>query len=150
VDTRIRARLSAFFSRHWFSAFSFRLVYLQMIKHDEYSALAADKHVYNSHLRRSAARFSTPTTKCWRTVPGETWSQDATHVNDLEKLVPLLAETLKLPAQELSEKLQGDRRYVVVQRESRASDHDPVAAETARRRFARHLFRARRGAGLPE
>ena len=37
-----------------FSAFSFRLVYLQMIKHDEYAGLAAEKHVYKqADLRRA-------------------------------------------------------------------------------------------------
>ena len=29
-----------------FSIFSFRLIYLQAIKHDEYAGLAAEKHVY--------------------------------------------------------------------------------------------------------
>ena len=29
-----------------FSVFSFRLIYLQAIKHDEYAGLAAEKHVY--------------------------------------------------------------------------------------------------------
>ncbi|PYL53118.1 MAG: hypothetical protein DMF29_09350 [Verrucomicrobia bacterium] len=28
-----------------FSAFSFRLIYLQMIKHEQYAGLAAEKHV---------------------------------------------------------------------------------------------------------
>ena len=29
-----------------FSIFSFRLIYLQAIKHEEYAGLAAEKHVY--------------------------------------------------------------------------------------------------------
>src|SRR5260370_7176437 len=33
-----------------FSAFSFRLIYLQMIKHDQYAGLAAEKHVYKQPI----------------------------------------------------------------------------------------------------
>src|SRR5438067_11990838 len=33
-----------------FSAFSFRLVYLQLVKHDEYAGLAAEKHVYKQPI----------------------------------------------------------------------------------------------------
>src|SRR5207237_10793157 len=33
-----------------FSAFSFRLVYLQVVKHDEYAGLAAEKHVYKQPI----------------------------------------------------------------------------------------------------
>ncbi|MDQ6656135.1 MAG: penicillin-binding protein 2, partial [Verrucomicrobiota bacterium] len=50
-------------------------------------------------------------------VPGETVVGDATHVTKLEELVPILAATLKLPAAELTEKLSGDRRYVVLKRQ---------------------------------
>ena len=33
-----------------FSLFSFRLVYLQMIKHDEYAEMAAEKHGYKQKI----------------------------------------------------------------------------------------------------
>ena len=44
-NSRIRCALVCLFFTALFSLFSFRLVYLQMIKHDEYAGLAAEKHV---------------------------------------------------------------------------------------------------------
>ena len=101
-----------------FSAFSFRLVYLQIIKHDEYSGLAAEKHVYKQTIfAERGAILDANGEVLAHNVPGETVIADATHVNDAGALVPLLAEMLKLPAAELNEKLSGDRRYVVLKRE---------------------------------
>ena len=41
-----------------FSAYSYRLIYLQVIKHDDYTALAAEKHVHKQiiHARRGIIR----------------------------------------------------------------------------------------------
>src|SRR5439155_25116292 len=33
-----------------FSAFSFRLIYLQLVKHDEHAGLAAEKHLYKQPI----------------------------------------------------------------------------------------------------
>jgi cell division protein FtsI/penicillin-binding protein 2 len=55
----------------------------------------------------------------------ETVVADATHINNRDALVALLQETLEIPKSELLEKLQGDRRYIVLQREV------PLAAATA-------------------
>jgi cell division protein FtsI/penicillin-binding protein 2 len=40
-----------------FSIFSFRLIYLQAVKHDEYAGLAAKKTLTNKSFTQSAARF---------------------------------------------------------------------------------------------
>ena len=45
-NSRIRCALVCLGFTVLFSVFSFRLVYLQMVKHDEYAGLAAEKHVY--------------------------------------------------------------------------------------------------------
>src|SRR5213595_748630 len=45
-NSRCRCALVCCFFIALFSAFSFRLIYLQVIKHDEYAELAAEKHVY--------------------------------------------------------------------------------------------------------
>ena len=117
-NSRIRCALVGLVFTALFSAFSFRLIYLQMIKHDEYSALAADKHVYKQTIYADRGAIIDANNEVLaHNVPGETVVADATHVNDLEKLIPLLAETLQLPARELSEKLRGGRRYLVLQRE---------------------------------
>jgi cell division protein FtsI/penicillin-binding protein 2 len=101
-----------------FSAFSFRLVYLQIIKHAEYSELAAEKHGHKQtiHADRGAI-FDANGEVLAHNVPGETVVVDNTLVNNAEALIPLLADTLKLPVSELNEKVIGERRYVVLKRQ---------------------------------
>ncbi|MEO5722505.1 MAG: penicillin-binding protein 2 [Chthoniobacterales bacterium] len=101
-----------------FSAFSFRLVYLQIIKHDEYAGLAAEQNVDKKPIfAQRGAILDANGEILAHNVPVETVVADATHVTKLEPLVALLAEKLNLPAAELTEKLSSKRRYIVLQRE---------------------------------
>jgi cell division protein FtsI (penicillin-binding protein 3)/stage V sporulation protein D (sporulation-specific penicillin-binding protein) len=101
-----------------FSAFSFRLVYLQMIKHDEYAGLAAEKHVYKQAIYAERGSILDANNEVLaHNTPVETVVADATHLNNRDALIPLLRDALKIPADELSEKLQGDRRYIILKRE---------------------------------
>ncbi len=101
-----------------FSVFSFRLVYLQMVKHDEYAGLAAEKHVYKQAIFAERGPILDANNEVLaHNIPVETVVADATHINHLEQLVPLLSEVLKLPEAALEEKLRGDRRYLVLKRE---------------------------------
>ncbi|HEV2096756.1 MAG TPA: penicillin-binding protein 2, partial [Chthoniobacterales bacterium] len=113
-----------------FSVFSFRLVYLQMVKHDEYSGLAAEKHVYKQPIYAERGPiFDANNEVLAHNVPVETVVADSTHVTKerVDQLVALLATELKLPGAELDEKLRGDRRYLVLKREV------PAAAAAALR-----------------
>ena len=49
-NSRTRCALVCLVFAGLFSVFSFRLIYLQMIKHDEYAGLAAEKHVYKQSI----------------------------------------------------------------------------------------------------
>lgn len=101
-----------------FSAFSFRLVYLQMTKHDEYAGLAAEKHVYKQAIYAERGSILDANDEVLaHNTPVETVVADATHLNNRDALIPLLRDALKIPADELSEKLQGDRRYIILKRE---------------------------------
>jgi cell division protein FtsI/penicillin-binding protein 2 len=101
-----------------FSAFSFRLVYLQMTKHDEYAGLAAEKHVYKQAIYAERGSILDANNEVLaHNTPVETVVADATHLNNRDALIPLLRDALKIPAGELSEKLQGDRRYIILKRE---------------------------------
>ncbi|MEP6937940.1 MAG: penicillin-binding protein 2 [Chthoniobacterales bacterium] len=101
-----------------FSIFSFRLVYLQMVKHDEYAGLAAEKHVYKQPIFAERGSILDANNEVLaHNVPVETVVADATHVNDVGAIAPLLSEALKLPGTEFETKLRGDRRYIVLQRE---------------------------------
>jgi cell division protein FtsI (penicillin-binding protein 3)/stage V sporulation protein D (sporulation-specific penicillin-binding protein) len=108
-----------------FSVFSCRLIYLQMVKHDEYAALAADKHVYKQAIYAERGEIVDANGEALaHNVPVETVVADATHINDRDAIVDLVARELKLPRAELAEKISGDRRYIVLQREVTKADAD--------------------------
>jgi cell division protein FtsI/penicillin-binding protein 2 len=117
-NSRIRCALVCLGFTALFSAFSFRLVYLQMIKHDEYAGLAAEKHVYKQAIYAERGSILDANNEVLaHNTPVETVVADATHLNNREALIPLLRDALKMPAGELAEKLEGDRRYIVLKRE---------------------------------
>jgi cell division protein FtsI/penicillin-binding protein 2 len=127
-NSRIRCALVCLFFTALFSLFSFRLVYLQMIKHDEYAGLAAEKHVYKQPIFAERGSILDANNEVLaHNTPVETVVADATHLNNREATISLLRAALDIPADELSEKLQGDRRYIVLKREV------PIAAATALR-----------------
>jgi len=117
-NSRIRCALVCLVFIVLFSGFSFRLIYLQMIKHDEYAGLAAEKHVYKQIIcAERGAIFDANNEVLAHNVPVETVVADATHLNNLDAIVDVVSDELKLPAHELAEKLHGDRRYIVIKRE---------------------------------
>lgn len=117
-NSRIRCALVCLAFTALFSAFSCRLIYLQMVKHDEYAGLAAEKHVYKQTIyAERGSILDTNGEVLAHNIPGETIVADATHVNDAARLAPVLADTLDLPASEITEKLNGGRRYIVLKRQ---------------------------------
>src|SRR5262245_66002472 len=101
-----------------FSIFSFRLIYLQAIKHDEYAGLAAEKHVYKQVIHAERGMILDANSEVLaHNVPVETVVADATHLGDVQKTVDLLNAALEIPSQELAEKLNTGRRYIVIKRE---------------------------------
>lgn len=127
-NSRIRCALVCLAFTALFSLFSFRLVYLQIVKHDEYAGLAAEKHVYKQSIfAERGAILDANNEVLAHNTPVETVVADATHLNNREAVIPLLREALDLPAEEISEKLRTGRRYIVLKREV------PVAKATALR-----------------
>src|SRR5882724_7279767 len=101
-----------------FSIFSFRLIYLQAIKHDEYAGLAAEKHVYKQIIYAERGTIlDTNDEVLAHNVPVETVIADATHLNNREATLDLLSKELGIPSGQLAEKLNGGRRYIVIKRE---------------------------------
>ncbi|HEX4641012.1 MAG TPA: penicillin-binding protein 2 [Chthoniobacterales bacterium] len=127
-NSRIRCALVCLFFTALFSLFSFRLVYLQMIKHDEYAGLAAEKHVYKQPIFAERGSILDANNEVLaHNTPVETVVADATHINNRDAIIPVLRTALDLPADELTEKLSGDRRYIILKREV------PVATANALR-----------------
>jgi cell division protein FtsI (penicillin-binding protein 3)/stage V sporulation protein D (sporulation-specific penicillin-binding protein) len=117
-NSRTRCALVCLVFTALFSAFSFRLIYLQMIKHDEYAGLAAEKHVYRQTIfAERGAIFDATHELLAHNVPVETVVADTTHFNNPDAIVNLLSSALRIPRAELAEKLQGDRRYTVIRRD---------------------------------
>src|SRR5213594_2050552 len=101
-----------------FSIFSFRLIYLQAIKHDEYAGLAAEKHVYKQiiHAERGTILDANSAVLA-HNIPVETLVADATHLNNRQAIVALVSHELGIPSKELAEKLDNERRYIVLKHE---------------------------------
>jgi cell division protein FtsI (penicillin-binding protein 3)/stage V sporulation protein D (sporulation-specific penicillin-binding protein) len=101
-----------------FSAFSFRLIYLQVVKHDEYAAMAAEKHVYKQIIYAERGSILDANNEVLaHNIPVETVVADATHLNDREAIVDLVSKDLGMSTAELAEKLSNERRYIVIKRE---------------------------------
>src|SRR5947199_8165964 len=101
-----------------FSAFSFRLIYLQVIKHDEYAGLAAEKHIYKQTIYAERGTILDGNNEVLaHNVPVETVVGDATHRNNGKAVVDLVGNELGLPIEQLAEKLNSERRYIVIKRE---------------------------------
>src|SRR5215217_274251 len=101
-----------------FGIFSFRLIYLQAIKHDEYAGLAAEKHVYKQIIHAERGTILDANSEVLaHNIPVQTVVADATHLNNREAIVDLVSEGLRLPAAEVGEKLSGERRYIIIKRE---------------------------------
>ncbi len=101
-----------------FSIFSFRLIYLQAIKHDEYAGLAAEKHVYKQIIHAERGMILDANNEVLaHNVPVETVVADATHFNNRQAIVALVSHELCIPSGEVAEKLDGERRYIVIKRE---------------------------------
>jgi cell division protein FtsI (penicillin-binding protein 3) len=101
-----------------FSVFSFRLIDLQIAKHEEYTALAAEKHVHKQviYARRGIIRdvHNEPLAE---NVPVKTVVADASHMRDPVAVAKAIADQLKVDPQELADKLKTGRRYIVLKRE---------------------------------
>jgi cell division protein FtsI/penicillin-binding protein 2 len=101
-----------------FSVFSFRLIDLQIAKHEEYTALAAEKHVHKQviYARRGIIRdvHNEPLAE---NVPVKTVVADASHMRDPLAVAKAIADQLKMDPQELADKLKTGRKYIVLKRE---------------------------------
>jgi len=100
-----------------FSVFSFRLIYLQVIKHDEYAELAAEKHGYKQIIYAERGTiFDANNDVLAHNIPLETVVADATRLNNPQAVVSLLSDELDIPTDALVEKLSSERRYIVIKR----------------------------------
>src|SRR5256714_7503247 len=109
-----------------FSIFSFRLIYLQAIKHDEYAGLAAVKNVYKQTIYAERGTILDANNEVLaHNIPVETVVADATHLNNRKAIVDLVSNELDISSEEVAAKLSSGRRYIVIKRE--VSEHTTKA-----------------------
>src|SRR5215472_9533152 len=117
-SSRIRCALVCAAFIALFSIFSFRLIYLQAIKHDEYAGLAAEKHVYQQIIQAERGIILDANDEVLaHNIPVEKVVADATLLNNQEAIVDLLSIDLGIPSRQLTAKLSSGRRYIVIKRE---------------------------------
>ena len=115
---RTRCALVCVFFALLFSVFSYRLIYLQMVMHDYYSQLAAEKNVGRNVIpAERGAIYDAGHEVLAQNVPVATVVADGTLINNAAALTPLLAASLHIPPNEIAEKLASHRPYVVLKRE---------------------------------
>jgi cell division protein FtsI/penicillin-binding protein 2 len=119
-----------------FSLFSFRLIYLQMIKHDQYAGLAAEKHVIKQPIFAERGTILDANSEVLaHNVPVETVVADASRLTDVDATVDLVSSELQLPRGEVSEKLHTDRRYMVLKREVAKANADSLRQKLRAKNF---------------
>jgi cell division protein FtsI (penicillin-binding protein 3) len=131
-DGRTRCALVCICFVLLFSAFSFRLVYLQLVKHDEYAGLAAEKHVYRQSIYAERGVITDVNGEILaHNIPVEIVVADTSHLTKekVAEAVALLSQELKLDPDDLSEKLGSDRHYIVLKRDVPTSAADALRAK---------------------
>jgi cell division protein FtsI (penicillin-binding protein 3)/stage V sporulation protein D (sporulation-specific penicillin-binding protein) len=101
-----------------FSIFSFRLIYLQIIKHDQYAELAAEKHGYRQPIYAERGAIVDANGEALaHNIPGRTVFADASLLKNRDAAIKLVSETLKISTGVVAERLASSSRYIVIQRE---------------------------------
>ena len=101
-----------------FTAYSVRLVDLQVTKHKEYAKMAAEKHTMRMviHARRGLI-FDRNGELLASNLPVRTVVADASHIKDPGAMAKIVAPFLDLDEGELRAKLASGRKYIVLRRE---------------------------------
>lgn len=123
-NAQTRITLASAFVGLLFTGFSARLVHLAVNKHEEYSALAAEKNSIRQPLfARRGLIYDRNGEILADNAPIRTVVADGTHIEDPRAVAAIAAPLLDMPVDELAAKLATDRPYVVIRRD--------VPAETA-------------------
>jgi cell division protein FtsI (penicillin-binding protein 3) len=114
-NSRFRCTLACLGFIALFSIFSFRLVYLQMIRHEWGVEQAIRKNETKQTIYAERGTIVDANGEVLaHNAPVQTVVADATHIVDCDATIRLLSEELKIPVSDLSEKLQNDPHYIVL------------------------------------
>jgi cell division protein FtsI (penicillin-binding protein 3)/stage V sporulation protein D (sporulation-specific penicillin-binding protein) len=101
-----------------FSIFSVRLIDLQVARHAEYAALAAQKHVNKQtiYARRGIIRDASHEVLA-ENLPVKTVVADASHIREPMAVAEAIANQLEMDPRELADRLKTGKPYIVLKRE---------------------------------
>ena len=101
-----------------FTIFSARLIHLHVAKHDEYSRLAAQKHLTRQVIHAKRGMILDRNGEILATnLPVRTVFADASRMKKPEALAALVASHLGLDEKEVLEKFSTGKKYIVLKRE---------------------------------
>jgi cell division protein FtsI/penicillin-binding protein 2 len=105
-----------------FTTFAWRLIHLQVLQHDYFSKLAAEKHLRRQVIQAKRGRILDRNgEELAVNVPVRTVTADGTHIKDPSALAALAAPFLDMPAGELGAKLSAavnaKKPYLVIRKE---------------------------------
>ena len=144
---RTRAFITCFLLAGCFTAFSARLVHLQVTQHDEYLALARKTHGERQKIHgRRGTITDIRGEPLAQNDPVKTVVVDATLVKDPRSLARVLASSLKLPEAAIFERITREvfsetqkkevvSPYIVVKREVAQGIADDLASQLAKRKM---------------
>ena len=101
-----------------FTGFAWRLIHLQVLQHDYFVAIAAEKHERREPIPARRGRILDRNgEELAVNIPVRTVTADGTHIQDPAALASVAAPFLDIPVDELTEKLSSKRPYMVIRKE---------------------------------
>lgn len=149
---RTRALVVCLMLSGCYTAFSFRLVHLQVTQHGEYAARAAEKHVNRQVIQaRRGSVVDVRGESLAQNEPVRTVVADGTLIKDRDELADILATALDLPRAQVAERLgrqvysqsRGKNvpdAYVVLKKQVPESVASEIAATLAARNLRGVMF----------
>jgi len=109
-----------------FTAFAWRLIHLQILKHEYYQEIAAVKHESRQVISPRRGRILDRNgEELAVNIPVQMVYADGSHIHDPAALARIAAPFLEVPVEELTEKLTTKNKYVVIRKgvsEEKAQD----------------------------
>ena len=101
-----------------FTGFAWRLIHLQVLQHDYFSEIAAQKHETRQVIPARRGRILDRNgEELAVNIPVRTVTADGTHIHDPALLAEVAAPFLDMPVKDLAQKLSTKRQYVVIRKE---------------------------------
>lgn len=112
---RLRLGIAAVALAVVFSIFSARLIHIQVGRHEEFAALAAEKNSTRQIIPALRGRILDVRGEVLAVDrPTRTVFADGSHIEDPAALAAVAAPFLDMPVEELTERLRTDRKYLVL------------------------------------